>query len=138
MKIPLRRTLIGLFLFGISFGYVEAAVVVYLRTMYEPYRKQLIPDRPAGEVFPLVDRRKLIAEAPQLTRMVATEVVREAGTLLMIGAAALLVAGERNCWLPSFAVMFGTWDIFFYVFLKVLIGWPASLLTWDVLFLIPV
>ncbi len=30
------------------------------------------------------------------------------------------------------------WDIFYYIFLKALLGWPASLLTWDILFLIPV
>ena len=37
-----------------------------------------------------------------------------------------------------FLFAFGVWDIFYYVALKVLIGWPASLLTWDLLFLIPV
>jgi hypothetical protein len=30
------------------------------------------------------------------------------------------------------------WDIFYYVGLKTLLGWPPSLFTWDVLFLIPV
>ena len=34
-------------------------------------------------------------------------------------------------------VAFGVWDIFYYVWLKVLTGWPHSLLDWDVLFLIP-
>jgi hypothetical protein len=37
-----------------------------------------------------------------------------------------------------FLFAFGVWDIFYYVALKLLIGWPASLLTWDILFLIPV
>jgi len=32
---------------------------------------------------------------------------------------------------------FGVWDIFYYVWLKVLVNWPATLLDWDVLFLIP-
>jgi hypothetical protein len=32
---------------------------------------------------------------------------------------------------------FGVWDIFYYIALKIMIGWPASLLTWDLLFLIP-
>ena len=35
-------------------------------------------------------------------------------------------------------VTFGVWDINFYAFLKVLLDWPASLFTWDILFLIPV
>jgi hypothetical protein len=30
------------------------------------------------------------------------------------------------------------WDLFYYVWLRLLLGWPPSLLTWDVLFLIPV
>jgi hypothetical protein len=41
-------------------------------------------------------------------------------------------------WLPSFAIAFGTWDIFYYVFLKLLLHWPASIMTWDILFLVPV
>ena len=36
-----------------------------------------------------------------------------------------------------FVLGFGLWDIFYYAFLKVLLGWPASLGTWDVLYLIP-
>jgi hypothetical protein len=36
-----------------------------------------------------------------------------------------------------FLLGFGVWDIFYYVFLKILLGWPVSLATWDVLFLIP-
>ena len=32
----MRRAVAALFLFGISFGYVEAAVVVYLRAIYDP------------------------------------------------------------------------------------------------------
>ena len=37
-----------------------------------------------------------------------------------------------------FLFLFGVWDIFYYIWLKVFLHWPASLLTWDVLFLIPV
>ena len=35
------------------------------------------------------------------------------------------------------AIAFGMWDIFYYVFLRVMSGWPRSLLDWDVLFLLP-
>ena len=64
------------------------------------------------------------------------EVVREAATLLMLAGVAS-VAAERRMWLSAFAIGFGVWDIFYYVFLRLLLGWPASLFTWDVLFLIP-
>jgi hypothetical protein len=34
-------------------------------------------------------------------------------------------------------VAFGVWDIFYYVFLRIMCGWPQSLLDWDILFLLP-
>src|SRR5262249_2719530 len=37
-----------------------------------------------------------------------------------------------------FLLLFGLWDIWYYIWLKVFVDWPASLFTWDVLFLIPV
>jgi hypothetical protein len=40
-------------------------------------------------------------------------------------------------WLAGFLIAFGVWDIFCYVFLKLLISGPASLWTWDILFLLP-
>jgi hypothetical protein len=133
-----RRMATGLMLFGISFGYVEAAVVVYLRTVYEPIRLQVNPKRAAGDLFPLITNEQLRATAPEVVRLVGIETVREAATLLMLSGVALAAAGNGRLWLPAFALAFGTWDLFFYVFLRVLVGWPASLLTWDVLFLIPV
>jgi hypothetical protein len=56
----------------------------------------------------------------------------------MLSGGGLLAARERGQWIAGFAIAFGVWDISFYVFLKVLLDWPASLLTWDILFLIPV
>ena len=38
----------------------------------------------------------------------------------------------------AFVYVFGLWDIFYYVWLKVLIDWPATIMDWDILFLIPV
>jgi len=37
-----------------------------------------------------------------------------------------------------FLTIFAVWDIFYYVWLKVLLDWPGSIMDWDVLFLIPV
>ena len=133
-----RRIVVGLFLFGISFGYVEAAVVIYLRALYEPLRQRLTPGRASGDLFPLLDRDRMVAEAPETARLLNVEVIREAATILMLAAAAMLVTGDRSLWLPAFAVAFGVWDVCFYLFLKLWIDWPASLLTWDILFLLPV
>jgi hypothetical protein len=35
-------------------------------------------------------------------------------------------------------VTFGIWDILYYAWLRVFLGWPPSPLTWNILFLIPV
>jgi hypothetical protein len=138
MRTQWQRAAIGLILFGISFGYVEAAVVIYLRTIYEPIRQQIQPGHSAGEVFPLITAVQLRETAPEKLKPAGVEVIREAATMVMLASVALLVTSDRRLWLPAFAVAFGTWDLFFYVFLKLLIGWPASLFTWDILFVIPV
>jgi hypothetical protein len=133
-----RRVVAGLILFGLSFGYVEAAVVVYLRTIYDPLRHALRPDRPDAELFPLITEDQLRNAAPDKSWLLGVEVAREGATLIMLASVALVGAGGRSSWLPSFAIAFGTWDLFFYVFLKILLNWPPSILTWDILFLIPV
>jgi len=133
-----RRAVAGLILFGVSFGYVEAAVVVYLRAMYQPLRHKLRPDQPAGELFPLITPDQLESAGPETSWLRYVEVAREAATMMMLASVALVAAGDRGLWLPSFAIAFGTWDLFFYVFLKVLLHWPSSIMTWDILFIIPV
>src|SRR6202050_1551890 len=132
------RTAAGLILFGISFGYVEAAVVVYLRALYDPLRHTLHPDRPAGELFPLITEDQLQRAAPEKSWLLGVEVAREAATMIMLASVALVAARDRPLWLPSFAIAFGTWDLSFYAFLKLLLQWPSSIMTWDILFLIPV
>lgn len=129
------RASLALTLFAVAFGYVEAAVVVYLRHIYDPLRQALYPGRPTGDLFPLIPIGQLSSEH---VRLLTVELGREAATLLMLSGVALLAAPERRQWIAGFAIAFGVWDISFYVFLKVLIDWPASLLTWDLLFLIPV
>ena len=57
--------------------------------------------------------------------------------MVMLGSVALAVARNLHEWIAAFAIAFGVWDIFFYVFLKLMIHWPESLSTWDILFLIP-
>ena len=37
----------------------------------------------------------------------------------------------------AFIYVFGLWDIAYYAWLKLLLGWPTQWLEWDVLFLIP-
>ena len=109
-------------LFAVAMAYLESAVVVYLRDIWE-IGKSLFP------VLPIF--------AEQTHRVLAVEVGREAATLVMFVALAFAVARTRVQWWAVLLIAFGVWDIFYYVWLKVLIGWPASLATWDVLFLVP-
>ncbi len=134
----LTRVLVTLVLFGVSFGYLEAAVVVYLRALYEPMRQAVAPDRNPGELFPVIRLDQLKAQGPEHVRRLMTELVREAATLVMIAAVAAATARNVRQWLAAFGMVFGLWDIFYYVFLKAVLDWPASLRTWDILFLLPV
>lgn len=114
-----RSRLWIVFGYAAAMAWVEAAVVYYLRTMVnriDPYQ----PD-------PL----------PIMGRLGAAELVREAATLIMLLAVGVLAGRSWRSRLGFAAVAFGLWDIFYYVFLKVLCGWPHSLLDWDILFLLP-
>jgi len=136
--IHMRRTIAALFLFGISFGYVEAAVVVYLRAIYDPIRDRIHPGRGPDDLFPLISPQQLAGSGPENPRRLAIEIVREAATMLMLASVALALARNFHEWLAAFGVAFGIWDITFYAFLRIMIHWPQSLNTWDILFLIPV
>jgi hypothetical protein len=117
-----RRTLAWLTLWAAAFGVAEGAVVVYLRRLCYPGQ----PDD--GPLFPLRVVDPLILD---------TEKAREAGTLLMLLAVAMLAERRPLRRFAAFALCFGVWDLAYYAFLHVALGWPASLMTWDVLFLIP-
>jgi hypothetical protein len=114
-----QRKLLWLTIFAVAMGYLESAVVAYLRALYYP----------DGFSFPLH-----LLSGP----MAITEVFRELATLFMLAAVAALTGETPRRRLAWFLYGFAIWDIFYYVFLKLLIGWPESFLTWDILFLIPV
>ena len=108
-----------LVLFSIAMGFLEAAVVIYLRALY--YKD--------GFQFPLTEMEPTLA---------VTEVVREAATIIMLSGVAVMAGQSTYQRFAFFLTAFGVWDIFYYVFLKIILDWPASILTWDILFLLPV
>lgn len=114
-----KQTLIWLTLFSIAMGYLETSVVVYLRELYYPN----------GFDFPLTPIHPGIA---------VTEFWREVATLVMLWGIGTLTGRNKTEKFAFFLYSFAVWDIFYYIFLKVLLDWPASLFTWDILFLIPV
>lgn len=134
----LKWTFLALILFGIAFGYVEAAVVVYLRTIFVPIRQETFRAVAHNDLFPLLTVEHLTAAGPEYSRLLGIELAREVATMVMLAAAGLAIAGNFRQWLAGFMIAFAVWDIFYYVFLRLLIGWPESPMTWDILFLVPV
>lgn len=105
--------------FAVAMAWLESATVYYLRSLVdrvEPYQPNPLPMQGIlGQV----------------------ELVREAATLLMLLAVGVLAGRTWRARWGYSVVAFGMWDIFYYVFLRLMCGWPRSLFDWDVLFLIP-
>jgi hypothetical protein len=117
-----RRRALVVGLFALAMAYLEAAVVVYLQKALKVEPLTLFPLKNQGS----------------LGGLGKIEIGREIATLFMlamVGWLAGLNALERLAWT---AVAFGVWDICYYAWLWVFIGWPTSLGTNDLLFLIPV
>lgn len=104
--------------FAVAMAWLESAVVAYLRALYYP----------GGFAFPL---------APIDVRLALIELGREAATLVMLFAPGALLTRGRLARFAWFAILFGVWDVFYYIWLKVFLDWPGSLFTADLLFLIP-
>lgn len=107
-----------LIIFFISMALLESAVVVYLRELYYPH----------GFVFPL---------SPMKPVVILTELAREFATIVMLWTISFVAGRNFSSRFAWFIIGFGLWDIFYYVFLFVFIQWPATLVDWDILFLIP-
>ena len=114
----LQRKIIAITLFAIAMGYLESAVVVYMREILYP----------GGFEFPL---------SPIPVNLAITELLREVATMIMLVTIGVVAAKRFSTGFAWFIYSFAIWDIFYYLFLKLLVGWPESLMTWDVLFLIP-
>lgn len=106
-------------MFSIAMGFLETSVVIYLREIYYP----------EGFNFPL---------NPIDSHIALTEILREAATVIMLICIGFFAGKSFASGFAWFIYSFAIWDIFYYIFLKLLLNWPASLMTDDVLFLIPV
>ncbi|MBI4385229.1 hypothetical protein HY573_00155 [Candidatus Parcubacteria bacterium] len=131
------KTLVLAALFGLGFGFVETAVVVYLRAavgVLAGYGGTLA--QVARLSSSLYQQAGILRELP--SSLAAIEVLREAATLVMLVAVAFLsVKPARERW-AIFFWTFAIWDLAYYAGLWATVRWPASLATPDVLFLIPV
>jgi hypothetical protein len=108
--------------FAMAMAWVEASSVYYIRTLVdriEPYQVDPLPQDTMNGALGNV------------------ELWREAATLIMIAMLGVLAGRTWRHRVGYAAVAFGVWDVFYYVFLRVISGWPRTLLDWDILFLLP-
>lgn len=112
-------------IFASGFAWVESAVVVYLREIYFD----------GSFEFPIVVNWQ--GGKHVLDKLMRIELGREIATILMLVSVGCCAG--KNAWqkFSFFMIAFGVWDIFYYIWLWVMAGWPESLLTWDLLFFIP-
>ncbi|RMF92459.1 MAG: hypothetical protein D6734_12170 [Candidatus Schekmanbacteria bacterium] len=115
-----------LILFSIGFGNVEAMIVVYLRRILPPFDET---------TFGTVDGFVNLLQDYGIYHI---EQIREMFTLLMLVTLSILVGKTYLERFAAFCISFAVWDIFYYVFLHLIIGWPTNLFDIDVLFLVPV
>ncbi len=131
-----RGQLTSVGIFGTAFGFVEAAVVFYLRAalgMLPGYQGTLSDVIQAGSAYqPILAVNNL----PQ--SLLTVEFFREIATIVMLIAIAFTATKALKERFALFLWAFAFWDLFYYVWLWVLTRWPSSLTTNDVLFLIPV
>jgi hypothetical protein len=99
--------------YAIAMAFLEAVVVAYIR-----------------ELLRLSHRTELDSYAMM-------EAWREAATIIMLVAVGWLTGRNKIDRLAYGLFAFAVWDIWYYIWLKVLVDWPKTLLDWDTLFLIP-
>lgn len=114
-----KKRWIVVVIFSLAMAWMESATVTYLRTL-------------VGRIDPYQAR-----PLPISVGLGQAEIVREAATLIMLFTVGWLAGRSRRSRLGYMLIAFGIWDIFYYVFLAMISGWPHSIFDWDVLFLIP-
>lgn len=135
LNISGRQLLYG-FLFALAFGFVESAVVVYLRAA-----TGLLP----GVAGTLSDVQRLTSDqyvqSKSLSQfpssLLTVEVIREAATIVMLLSTSALAASRWKEFCAFYLWEFAVWDLSYYAGLWLLVRWPVSLKSIDVLFLIP-
>ena len=119
-------------------AFLESVLVVYLREILSiSYPSQMPSTVETAFKIPYFALIKNPLSVIPNVKILIIEIFREAATIAMLFTFAWLVGKKVREKAAIFLLSFAVWDIFYYVFLYILLGWPASLLTMDILFLIP-
>jgi hypothetical protein len=108
----------GITAYAAAMAFLEAACVVTLKRLY-------FPEGWSAPFHPLPEDGLRLEQA------------REIATLVMIAAVALQGRPTPRGALARGLWIFGAWDLLYYVFLRALTGFPASLGALDLVFLVP-
>lgn len=125
------RLLVPVVIWAVAFAFVESAVVDYLRALYCPLAH-------GGFKFPIQTVEQIRALGEEHWRRLIVELGRELATLVMLATVGIVAGKNRRESWAYFMIAFGVWDIFYYLWLKLFLDWPPSIMTWDLLFLVPV
>jgi hypothetical protein len=125
------RLIPAIVLWAVAFAFVEAAVVEYLRAIY-------YPPAAGGFTFPVLTVEQIRALGEEHWRRLLIELGREAATLVMLATVGSVAGKNRRESWAYFMIAFGVWDIFYYLWLKLFLDWPPGIMTWDLLFIVPV
>lgn len=127
-------------IFAIAFAFVEASVVVYLRhllgvnfTPPQVEKSEILFLTPGVAFLEPQTVAKIIAD----TDILNVERIREAATIVMLAAVASLAGRKTLERFAYFFLAFGIWDIFYYIFLRLTVGWPKTFSDLDIFFLLP-
>ena len=121
-----------------AFGFVEAAVVFYLRNLIHFRQNYSISHYKVllnlGVITFVSPSHSLLLNH----RVSDVEIARETSTIVMLVCVSFLAATRTRQRVGAFLIGFATWDLAYYLFLRIIDDWPKSLFTRDVFFLIPV
>ena len=124
-------------LFGLAFGFNEAATLLDLRAssgLLPGYNGTLADViQQSSEIH---EQAQLIAKLPE--SLYTIEFIREIFTMIMLISISILSSRFWPERFVAFLWTFAIWDSVYYCSLWITIRWPSSLLDYDFLFFVPI
>ena len=112
-------------IFSVAFAWIESAIVVYLWKIYFD----------GVFKFPLIILWK---EGKHVVDpLVRIEFGREIATIVLLVSIGWVAGRNKLQKVCFFMIAFGLWDLFYYIWLYIMVGRPESLMAWDLLFYVP-
>jgi hypothetical protein len=122
--------------YAAALGYVEALVVVYIRRL-----AGMAPGLDYDQIWALrgltLSSASIVWEMKRLGIWNA-EVTREIATIVVLAGAACAAERSLRTRFAIFLYTFAVWDLTYYLWLKLWTGFPQSLASTDIYYLVPI